>query len=230
MSLRDKYTDEEWAAIPPFTGFHHNKVKEELLEKAAQAIKNRWDNLIFTTTTKESYKGISENDNPHLLDEMVVGGFPAYEAAKKPITNDDEVNQFGKVNIWDFSGGMNRDTDLEKLPDQDYKFAENISVEQMLAERIKKENTIQMNIEKKKIITQQIIDKVRIEKQKGRKPRVILMSVNDYNIFHDPNNNQYKYYLEDESSKNNKSGVFHSGFSMITHKCMTVEDGKVEIY
>lgn len=31
MSLRDKYTDEEWDAIPPFTGFHHNKTVEEML-------------------------------------------------------------------------------------------------------------------------------------------------------------------------------------------------------
>lgn len=29
MSLRDKYTDEEWAAIPPFIGFSFDKSKKE---------------------------------------------------------------------------------------------------------------------------------------------------------------------------------------------------------
>lgn len=174
MSLRDKYTDEEWNAIPPFTGFSFNKTIDERIEEARETMKQR-------------------------------------------IVNS-------------FTSGMNRDTDITQIESGNYRFAENISVEQMLAERIKKENRIKMSIEKKKIITQQIFDKVKIEKTEGRTPRIILMSINDYDIFHDPNNNEYKYYFEDESSKKNKSGVYHSGFAIITHKCFTVEDGEIEIY
>lgn len=210
MSLRDKFTDEEWDAIPPFTGFHHNKVKEELLEKQIKEINNRYGHLIFTTTTKESYKGISENADPHLLDEMVVGGFSAYDSARKPLTHDDEVGQFGKVNLWNFSGGMNKDTDLEKLPEQDYKFAENISAEEMLAERIKKEN-------QPRDVIQNIVDKIHERKLSGKQCEVAIMSYSDYDALQSMHD--FKIH-----------SVWIAGVLLKIHPSINLKDGEIEVY
>ena len=51
MSLRDKYTDEEWDAIPPFTGFSHNKFIDEI----SKSIKLGLDNLPNTIKYPKKY-------------------------------------------------------------------------------------------------------------------------------------------------------------------------------
>lgn len=171
MSLRDKYTDEEWDAIPPFTGFHHNK----LLEKATQAIKDRCDNLVY------------------------------YDANKKPLTHEDEVDPFGKVNLWDFSGGMNRDTDITQIESRNYKFAENIS-----AERIKKEN-------QPRYVIKNIVDKIHERKLSGKQCEVAIMSYSDYDAIQSMND------FETHS-------VYISGCLLKIHASQNLQDGEIEVY
>lgn len=180
MSFRDKYTDEEWKGILPFTGFHHNKVKEELLEKAAQVIKDRCDNLA------------------------------CYDADKKPLNNDDEVSPFGKVNLWDFSGGMNKDIDVTQIESINYKLAENISVEEMLADRIKKEN-------QPRDVIQNIVDKIHERKISGKQCEVAIISYSDYNALQ---------YLNDLK----KNSVWVSGCLLKVHPSINLQDGEIEIY
>lgn len=180
MSLRDKYTDEEWDSIPPFIGFHHNKVKEEIMEKAAQAIKDTCDNLSY------------------------------YDADKKPLTYEDEVSPFGKVNLWDFSGGISKDIDLQELPKQNYKFAENISVEEMLAERIKKEN-------QPRSVIQNIVDKIHERKLSGKQCEVAIMSYSDYHALQSMN------YFKIHS-------VWISGYLLKIHPIPNLKDGEIEVY
>ena len=202
MSLRDKYTDEEWDA---------------LMEKASESIRTcdnfdkvKFSALVTKATTKSSYDGDVTGINSNLLDERVVGGSSAYNSARMPLNHNDEVNRFGKVNLWDFSRGMNKDVDIQKIEPKDYKFAENISCEEMLAERIKKENM-------PREVIQNIFNKVYERKLNGNDSAVAIMSYSDY----------------DAIQAINGFGI-HSieimGYLLKIHPSVNAEDGNIEIY
>ena len=165
MSLRDKYTDEEWDALQ---------------EKSAQSIKDRCDNLAY------------------------------YNADKKPLTHNYEVSPFGKVYLWDFSRGMNKDTDLTLIEAGNYKFAENISVEEMLSARIKKEN-------QHRDVIQNIVDKIHERKLSGKQCEVAIMSYLDYDALQSMNDFEIH-------------SVWISGSLLKIHPSPNLKNGEIENY
>lgn len=164
MSLRDKYTDEEWNAIPPFTGFHHNKIVEEI----SKAISLGVDKL----------KSIPQKKD--------------------------------KVNLWDFSGGMCKDNDIHIIPENHYKLAENISVEEMLIDKVKKENQPRELIEK-------IVDKVYEIKANNKDCEVAIMSISDYDAIQ----SMHDFKIEQ---------IEVMGYKLKIHSSLNLEDGEIEIY
>lgn len=228
MSFRDKYTNEEWNAIPPFTGFNHNKNIDEI-SKAIKLGLDKLPSIIkYSKKTPEAYDGIQPNHNPHYLDEMVTLGLtnkqfksvwnatkptlnkPPYDAPPKTLTHDDEVNRFGKVNLWDFSGGMNRDTDLTQIESGNYKFADNISVEEMMVERIKKENL-------PRDVIHNIVDKIHERKLSGKECAVAIMSYSDYDAIQ----SMHDFKID---------SVWISGCLLKIHSSINLKDGEIEIY
>lgn len=207
MSLRDKYTDEEWASIPPFTGFHHNKNKQELINEASDALRN-CDKIIFKKAIKNSYD--CTKPSSFLLDEIGQMKTPCYDAPPIPLNHNDEVSPFGKVNLWDFSDGMNRDIEINKIPEKNYKFAENISVEEMLYERIKKEN-------QPREVIQNIVDKIHERRLSGKECEVAIMSDSDY-------------YAIQSMSDFEMHSVWISGYLLKIHASQNLKDGEIEIY
>lgn len=201
MSLRDKYTEEEWDA---------------LMEKASNSLrtcdnfdKEKFSALVTKATTKSAYDGDITGINANLLDESVVGGSSAYNAARKPLSYEDQINIFGKVHLWDYSG-MNRDTDITQIESGNYVFAENISVEEMLTERIKKEN-------QPRDVIQNIVDKIHERKSSGKECEVAIMSYSDYDAIQSMNDFEIH-------------SVWIAGYLLKIHPSPNLKDGEIEIY
>lgn len=154
MSLRDKYTKEEWDAIPPFKGFSFNKTIDEKIEEARETMKQR-------------------------------------------IVNS-------------FTSGMNRDTDFTHVESGNYKFADNISVEEMMVERLKKEN-------QPRDVIQNIVDKIHERKLSGKECAVAIMSYSDYDAI------QSMHDFETHS-------IWISGSLLRIHSSINLKDGEIEIY
>lgn len=162
MSLNEKYTQEELDAIPPFTGFHHNKVKEEIMGKAAQVIKERCDNLVFKSPGD---KKKSANPSSFLLDEIgqMKIETPCYDASQVTLNHNDEINPFGKVNLWDFSTRPAVKFDYPAI-NKDIAEAFDMVVEKFKEDRIK-----------------EVIDNIISALHQSRGSEVVIMSDNDYN-------------------------------------------------
>lgn len=154
MSLRDKYTNEEWNAIPPFKGFSFNKTIDEKIEEARETMKQR-------------------------------------------IVNS-------------FTSGMNRDADLIQIESGNYKFADNISVEEMMVERIKKENL-------PRDVIKNIVDKIHERKLLGKECAVAIMSYSDYDALQ----SMHDFRID---------SVWISGCLLKIHSSINLKDGEIEIY
>lgn len=209
MSLNEKYTQEELDAIPPFTGFHHNKTVEEIMEKASQAIKDRCNNLHGLVFKSPKDKKKSTEPSLFLLDEIAHFNTSCYDAPQKGLTYEDEVGPFGK-RLSDFSRGIYKDNDIHKIPENDYKLAENISVQEMLIDRIKKENKPREVIEK-------IVDKVYERKANNKHCEVTIMSISDY----DSIQSMHDFKVEQ---------IEVMGYKLKIHSSLNLEDGNIEIY
>jgi len=206
MSLNEKYTQEELDAIPPFTGFHHNKTKQDLINEASDRLRNcdNLDGLVF----KKAKSKKSTEPSLFLLDEIgqMKIQTPCYDAPPIPLNYKDEVSPFGRVNLWDF----------EPLTKPGIKFdypAINKDIAEafdLVVEKFKNEN-------QPRDVIHNIVDKIHERKLSGKECEVAIMSYSDYHALQSMHD--FKIH-----------SVWIAGYLLKIHPSPNLKDGEIEIY
>lgn len=214
MSLNEKYTQEELDAIPPFTGFHHNKTIDKISKAIKLGLDKLPDTIKYSKIIPEAYEGIKKSNqniasadpSSFLFDELAHFNRYCYDAPPKPLTHDDEVSPFGKVNLWDFPTKPSIKFDYPEI-NKDVAEAWSTVVEKFKEE---KENL-------PRDVIKNIVDKIHERKLCGKECEVAIMSYSDYDAI------QSMHDFETHS-------IWISGSLLRIHSSINLKDGEIEIY